>query len=166
MIIKSSQFSNPMTPEGARQSSFHSHNGIDSPRIPQGSIQQFIEPVRFTLFGATAATAANYGTIFIADRPCTVIGVEIAYEDDSTSGTLNVEKLIGTTAPGAGIELLVTDLDLSDTPNTVYAGTMVQTSTDGIKDVSLAIGDRLALEDGGTLTNQLGLTVTIFIQYP
>lgn len=165
-IVRSSQFANPMTPKGARESSYHIHNGSDSPRIPQSSILQFVEPFRWNLPGATAATAANYGTVLIVQRACAVIGVQICYEDDSTSGTFNVEKLTGTTAPNSGIELLVTDLDLSNTPNTIYTGVMVQTSTSGVRDVTLAVGDRLAIKDGGTLTGQLGLTITILLQYP
>ena len=168
MTITSSQFANPMVEKGTRQSSYHTHNGSDSPRIMHKSIVNFLEPVRITIPGTQAQTAANYGVVFIADRACTVIGFQEVHQTAASAAgavTLNLEKLTGTTALGSGINLLMTPIDLEATANTIQSGDIVTTSTTGIRDASLAVGDRLALVDSGTLTSIVNVTVTIFIQY-
>jgi len=152
----------------AGQTTFHVHNGSDSPRIPQASIMQFVEPVRWTIPGIQAATATNYGVIFIADRPCTVVGFQEVHQTKGTdvgAVTLQLEKLTGTTVLGSGINLLQTALSLKATINTIQEGVMAITNTGGVRDVSLAVGDRLALSDSGTLTALANVTITIFIQY-
>lgn len=165
----SSAFSNPLTPEGQKASSFHIHNGLDTPRIPQSSIVQFVEPVRWTIPGTQAATATNYGVFFIADRVCTVVGFQEVHQTAGTDGadvTLQLEKLIGTTALGSGIELFETALSLKSTADTVQSAQLTMDFTSGVKNVTLAIGDRLALKDTGTLTALANVTITLFIQYP
>lgn len=158
---------------------FHIHNGQDSPRIPPDSIKGFIEKVRWTIPGVQAATDTNYGVIFIADRPCVVVGFQEVHQTKGTDGsavTLQLEKLTGTTAPGSGLNLLQTAISLKANINTVQTGD-ISTGSDPVTGVRLAtlaaphstglvLGDRLALKKSGTLTSVANVTVTIFIQYP
>ena len=116
-----------------------------------------------SLVGTTATTAANYGVIFIAPIPCELISVREIHETASTSGTLDIERLQGTEALDAGDSLIVTPISLSGTANTVSTKTgsgLTATKANRI----LKIGDRLALKDAGTLTNQVGVTVTMYMR--
>lgn len=110
-----------------------------------------------TLDGDRAATAANYNTFFIAPYKCVVLGVDAIWGTASTSGTLNVERLQSTEAHDAGDDLLSSTIDMSGAANTVNAGTLTTTKAT----LELADGDRLGLVDGGTLTSQANLTVTV-----
>lgn len=106
-----------------------------------------------------AATAANYGTIFIARYACEVQNVQIVYQTASTSGTLQLEKLTGTTAAGSGNSILASTFDLSAAADTVQ-------SKEGRNLTDYRVlkpGDRLALVDGGTLTNLNNLVVSIYM---
>lgn len=117
-------------------------------------------PISVSLDGAAAATAANYGIFFIADRACEVTSVRLRYSVASTSGTLNIEKLNGTDALDAGDAILVSTISMSATANTTYTGTLVSSVFK-----TLSPGDALALKDAGTLTNLIGLCVTVTLNY-
>lgn len=118
-------------------------------------------PVTANLKNAEPATAGNYGRIFTALRPYEVIEVVCVFGTASTSGTLNVERLQGTEALDAGDTILTTNFDLSSTANTPQ----YRKAIDGqIQNSILSVGDRLALKDGGTLTNQVDLQVTILLK--
>lgn len=111
--------------------------------------------------GDEAATAANYGKIFVADRPCTVKKISESHTDpgdDAGAVTLSVERLQTTEAPGAGDDLLdATKINLKGTKDTVQAPALTPTGTNLI----LAIGDRLGLVDTGVMANVEGVCVTI-----
>jgi hypothetical protein len=100
---------------------------------------------RVNVSGLSATSATQ--TIFIADIPMTVTGIQVVYGVTSSSGTLQLSKDTGITAPGAGTSLLSATVNLAGTANTVIAGALVTTSA-----VNMAAGDRLALVLGGTLT--------------
>lgn len=112
-----------------------------------------------TLFGASPVTAANYGTFFIASRPYEVMEVRAVWSTASSSGTLMLERLQGTTAQGSGDDVLAATIDTSGTANTV----VVRQKTD-LQNRELLPGNRLALEDGGTLTGLADLTVTVLLK--
>lgn len=103
-----------------------------------------------------AATAANYGTFWIAPRPVEVMEIRAVWSTASTSGTLNVERLTGTTAEGAGDDIIVTAIDMSTAADTVNVA-----KTTALQNRLMLTGDRLALVDAGTLTNQNNLVVTV-----
>lgn len=110
--------------------------------------------------GATAATAANYGAFFIADRAYQVVSVREAHEtagSDASAVTVSVEKLTGTTAPGSGTDLLTAGISLKGTANTVASGTLTGTTAS----LQLAAGDRLAVKDTGVLTAVAGVAVSV-----
>jgi hypothetical protein len=113
-----------------------------------------------SLPGAAAATAANYGVFFIAPVKCELISVLASWETAGTvDSTLQIEKLTGTTAPGSGTNLLAAALSTTTAANTVATPALTATKDNRV----LAKGDRLALKDGGTLTNLAGLAATCVI---
>ena len=113
-----------------------------------------------SLSGLNAAIDTNYGVIFIANFGITISSVQVIWSASSTSGTLNIERLSGTEALDAGDELLKTNIDMSGTANTVNK----RESTRELQNQILKPGDRLALKDGGTLTNLEDLCVTIYFK--
>lgn len=118
-------------------------------------------PVAVSLFGADAATAAQYGVFFQARRPYKVIEIsEIHTTAGSDAGavTLNIERLSGTEALDSGDAICVSAFDLKGTANTTVPKKATQ-----LQNVNLAIGDRLALDDSGTLTAVAGVNVTILL---
>lgn len=104
-------------------------------------------------------TASSYGTIYIANFGIMIREVRVVWGTASTSGTLNIERLSGTEALDAGDEIFKTDIDMSGTANTVITK---KTSTD-LQNTKLSPGDRIAFKDGGTLTNQANLCITIYL---
>ncbi len=146
----------------------HVHNGSDSPSLPFSSISPFVERINYTLYGATAATAANYGVFWVAPKACTVTGVAEVHQTKGTDGgavTLQIEKLANSAAPGAGINILTTALNLKSADGTIQSGTLVKTSTNSRPDASLQANERLCLVDSGTLTGLVNVTVQILINY-
>jgi hypothetical protein len=114
--------------------------------------------------GTSAATATNYGPFFIADRAYQVVSIKEAHGvvgSDASAVTLNVEKLTGTEAAGAGDALLTDNTNagfsLKATANTVQTGTLTATTAN----LQLAAGDRLCLKDAGTLTAVDHVVVTV-----
>ena len=116
--------------------------------------------IREVLKDTEAAGAANYEVIFIADRPYELIE---AYEVHRVLGTdvsavsLDIEKLTGTQALGAGVSMIVSAWDLKAVINTVV--TKAKTAT--AANAKLAKGDRVALKDTGVLTAVAGVVVVL-----
>lgn len=124
-----------------------------------GNFVQVTEPITFV---AQAAGQAVSQAIFIPDNGSSyqVVGVQAVFGTASTSGTVTIEKLTGTTAPGGGTALLTGTVSLAGTANTVLTGTpLTNTST-----LTLASGNRLGIVFGGTLTNLVGLCVVVSLK--
>lgn len=107
-----------------------------------------------------ASGSAFDKNVFIADRAYQLVSVEEVHGTASTSGTLDIEKCTGTTAPGSGTSMCTGTLSLSGTANTTVAGTLSSTAAD----TKLADGDRIAFDFSGTLTNIVGCVVTIVLR--
>lgn len=116
--------------------------------------------VSAVLPGAAPDTAGNYGTFFIARRKVVVLAIGAIWTTASSSGTLQVQRLQGTEAKGSGDDLLSSTIDLSGTAETENAGTLTTTMANR----TLNAGDRLCLENGGTLTSGAGLVVTVYLE--
>lgn len=116
--------------------------------------------VSAVLAGAAAATEGNYGKFFIANKKCVVKSVKVAYTTASTSGTLQIERLQGTTSPGSGDNILASTISLSATAETTYSGTLTTT----VAYLILSAGDRLGLVDAGDEGSQAGLCVTVELE--
>lgn len=110
--------------------------------------------------GTSAATASNYGVFFTALYPCEVLpNPAVSWQTAGVSPTLQIEKLTSTQALDSGVTLFQTAVDMSTTANTVAYPSLTTTFTSR----RLVKGDRLALKDAGTLTNLVGVQVTLYI---
>lgn len=138
----------------------HFHDGFDTSMISYVNIQDKMLYVAHTVYGTDAATATNYGVFYIVPVACTVTGIQEVHETAGSDGgtvTVGVEKLTGTEAPGSGGSVLESELSLKATANTVQTGVLSST----LSNRSLKAGDRLAIEDTGTLTAVANVTVKV-----
>lgn len=133
----------------------HAHTGIDGTRrLPATHL------VTLALFGASAATAANYSTFFNVPFPCEVLSVRESHTtagSDAGAVTVTVEKLTGTQAPGAGAAVLASAISLKATANTVQPGSLTATRANR----RLLAGHRLAALLTGTPTSVANMTLTV-----
>lgn len=146
----------------------HQHDGVDTTQIPYTSISPNILFIPWTIIDTMASTASNYGVFWVSPIVCTVIGMTEVHATAGTNGgavTLQLEKLTSGQALDAGVTLLQTALSLKTTANTPQNGIITLASTSNIRNSTLAVGDRLALKDSGTLTSVANLTVGITIQF-
>jgi len=121
--------------------------------------RKYGDVIHYQLLGADSATAANYTTIpFITQTAIEIISISASWTTASTSGTLQVERLQGTEAPGAGDDIMATTISTAGTANTVV--TRQGNNLTAFR--QLEQGDRLAIEDAGTLTNLANLQITIY----
>lgn len=147
------------------QTPFHTHNGADSQQVNFKNLVGRFEFLNEVLPGSSAATVGNYGVIFIAPYKCTFLGateVHAALGTDGGAVTLQIEKLISTTATGSGTNLLATPFNLKGTINTVQTGILaiVAKST-----FNLNKGDRLGLSLTGTPTSVSQVCVIVQLSY-
>lgn len=137
----------------------HQHNSVDG----TSKLKQ-ISFITASLSGVLSQTAGYYGVFFIAVRSCVVKKISEIHTvagNDAGAVTLQVERLQGTEALDAGDTLLSTAFNLKGTANTLQEGSII---TNGRVN-GLAIGDRLALKDAGTLTNLQGVAVIVEVEY-
>ena len=116
--------------------------------------------IQHSLPGTMPASTANYGVFFTAAFGCEVLAFSADWEVASSSGTLQLEKLTGTTAPGSGNGLLSSTISTAGAANTANHGLFLISGTAR----NLVRGDRLAISDGGTITNLVGLNTTTLIK--
>lgn len=133
----------------------------ETPDLGRGT-KSFVT-ISASLAGTAAATAGNYGVIFVADRDYEIIE---ARESHTTAGsdagavTLQIEKLTGTQALDAGVATLASTFNLKGTANTVQKVDATTTTPNN----KIAAGDRLALKDTGVLTAVAGVAVTLVLR--
>lgn len=98
--------------------------------------------------------------VFVADNYCRVRSVRVVYNVAADSaGTLQVEVLTNGTAPGSGVNQLLSAINLSTTVNTPIKGSTVDPTT------VISPGQSVGVVLGGTLTNLTGCVVSITIEY-
>lgn len=95
--------------------------------------------------------------VVVCTRAMRFKAISAAFTTASTSGTLQVEKLTGTTAPGSGTVLLTGTMSLAGTANTVVSGTPITT----VASITCAAGDRVGIVIAGTMTGLAGGIGTI-----
>lgn len=121
--------------------------------------------VTVSLVDTLPQTSTNYGIFFTAKRAYEIMFVTSSFGTASTSGTVLVEKLTGTTAKGSGIAThTAISIGGATAANTPLDGVLATNSTAGVSDRQLRAGDRLALKSGGTLTNGKDLCVTVYLK--
>lgn len=138
----------------------HYHTGVDLSRVNWSNIYQKKVHVHHTIVGTAAATATNYGVFFIAPFSCYVNKiweVHMTAGSDAGAVTLTIERLQGAEALDAGDTLLASTINLKGTADTVVTPTLTETTTNR----NLAVGDRLAMDDAGTLTAVANVTVVV-----
>lgn len=122
-----------------------------------------LEPVTAVLQGAAPATAANYGIFFTAYQACQIVSVRMRFETAGSSSTVDVVKVPSGTAKASGTTVLTAAMKSDGTggaADTNISGTLSATVTA----LQLAVGDSLALKNGGTLTSSAGVTVTVNVR--
>ena len=150
-------------PEEKKQNNSILDEILFDPDIRKLLKQLGVKPISGIVFGTSAATAANYGNFFTADRGYKVIEISEVHRTAGTNGgavTVSVEKCASGTAPDSGIDLLATALSLKATVNTPQFGTLTLTK----RDLILKRGDRLILKDSGTLTDVADVNITVILQ--
>ena len=112
-----------------------------------------------SLKNAEPATAGNYTTFFIAPYPIQILSVSEIHGTASSSGTLDITKDTGTTAPQGGSTIFASaaPFNTAATANTLQTVTKMATGNGAV----MAAGDRLALKNGGTLTSSADLSVIL-----
>lgn len=141
----------------------HFHTGFDASRIYFTDIYQRKVWIHHTIYGADAATAGNYGVFFIVPFTCIVTQIREVHQTlgtDAGAVTLTIEKLTGTQALDAGVSTMSGSFNLKGTINTVLTATLTGT----LADRNLAIGNRLAMDDAGTLAAVANVTVFVELQ--
>ena len=114
---------------------------------------------RVTIPGTAAATAANYGYFYVADRPLIVSGVTERHETAGSAGgavTVMLKKSPSGTTIASGVDTLSAGINLKGTADTNQSGTLAATAA-----ITLAVGDALGLVTTGTLTSVAGVHVTV-----
>ena len=138
----------------------HGHDGLDFSRVKWSDIDNRVFHIFHTVPGINAAIDTQYGEFFIVPFPCVVTGFKEVHQvvgSDAGDVTLQLEKLTGVEAPDGGAELLIDDISLKATAETVQNGSI----TDERADKTLSIDDRLCLKDAGTLTAAENVSVII-----
>lgn len=127
--------------------------------IPAERVEnKYGDVINIVLPSGDAADTTRYSTWWNVPNAMEIIRVVVSFTAPSTSGTLQLEKLTGTQAPGSGATILDTTISLAGTANTEISRDQKQMTIARTFD----IGDRLALIDGGNITNLTQLVITIY----
>lgn len=150
---------------GVSQVGFHTHNGSDSPVVSFKNLTNRILILTPIIIGSSAATNSNYGVFFTAPFTCMFTDATEVHSVKGTDGsavTLQIEKLTGIQATGAGINLLGIPFDLKGIINTAQISILAVLSQ---KTFTLNKGDRLGLSLTGTPTSLSQVVLTIQLEF-
>lgn len=112
----------------------------------------------FATYTFTGTPAATDLVFFVATRAMRIVAIRQVHSVAAGgASTLQVVKDTGTSAPGAGTDLLATAFNLNATANTVQSGALSITAAD----LSLAAGDRLAVDFADAIQSSAGVVVTV-----
>lgn len=105
--------------------------------------------------------AATDRTLFVAPVACTLIAASESHAVAAGGASaLQLVKDTGTTAPGAGTDILTNNtasgFDLNATANTPQVGTFAATS--------FAVGDRLSMDFAQAIQSTAGLVISIILR--
>lgn len=133
--------------------------GSSAVALPASGISKGV--IEIINFVGQTTEAATDRTIFIATQACQVIACSESHGVAAGGASaLQLSKETGTTAPGAGTDLLTsTGFDLNATANTVQVGTLIATTAT----LTLAAGDRLSLDWANAIGTSAGICVTVTI---
>lgn len=105
--------------------------------------------------------AATDRALFVAPIACSLVSASESHAVAAGGASaLQLVKDTGTTAPGAGTDILTnntnTGFDLNATANTPQVGTFAATS--------FAVGDRLSMDFANTIQSTAGLVISIILR--
>lgn len=105
--------------------------------------------------------AATDRALFVAPIACSLVAASESHAVAAGGASvLQLVKDTGTTAPGAGTDILTnntnTGFDLNATANTPQVGTFAATS--------FAVGDRLSMDFANTIQSTAGLVISIILR--
>lgn len=106
-----------------------------------------------------AADANFYPLFYTATQQCFLLEVKLRHETNSTSGVIDVEKLVSGTARGSGVSMIASTFSIATGAGTVQR----RLPTNTLANAQLAPGDSVALKATGTLTGAQYVTVTILL---
>lgn len=154
------------------QTPFHTHNNSDSPKISYMNLLNRVQLVNIILPGVQGQTTGNWGVVFTVPFALTIVGateIHQTAEATATTMTVQIEKLTGTTASGAGTNLLTTGFNLKGTANTLQTATLDQTSAKTVTNsFNFSPGDRLGLvlsTTGSAPADVIGVNIVIQLSY-
>lgn len=111
-------------------------------------------------FPLNALNIAVSSALFVADEAYQITSVKASWGVASVSMVFDIEKLTGTTVPGAGTSLLQSTIDTSGAANTVNTGSLTGTTAD----LQLAVGNRIGIKISGTITSLVGMVLTLTLK--
>jgi hypothetical protein len=113
------------------------------------------------LYSQYQAAIPTAGSVigFVFPFPAELVGGYIIWSVASASGTVQLFKDTGTTAPGSGTALLGSAIPTSTTANTVFQFPKSQAFVSNSSILQFAKGDRLDITFGGTFTSQANLVI-------
>ena len=129
----------------------------NTPKYNPDGTTRYLAPIIVTAFIDATTVDRN---VFTAPVACELIGVSEVHGTASSSGTLQVQKCTGTTAPGSGTALLTGTVSLAGAANTVLSGTLIATTASK----RFAAGDRCAIDISGTMTSLANGVVTLLFK--
>lgn len=131
----------------------------DADKLVVGS-NPTVNQIEVSFVGQTTEAAVDRA-FFVANRAYIVTAIRQSHGVAAGgASTLQVTKDTGTTAPGAGTDLLSAAFDLNGTANTVQTGALSATPAD----LTLAAGDRLSIDFANTIQSTAGLVVTVALK--
>lgn len=112
-------------------------------------------------FVGQTTEAATDRAIFVAPIACALVAVSESHGVAAGgASTLQLVKDTGTTAPGAGTDILTnntnTGFDLNATANTPQVGTFAATT--------FAVGDRISLDWANAIQSSAGIVVSVILK--
>lgn len=99
-------------------------------------------------------------SFFIANRAYEVVAAQETHTTASSSGTLQLKKCVDSQAPASGVNLTTAPFNTSAGASFVASGTITPT----LANRTLAAGDRIALQAGGTATNYAGGCIVVTLR--
>ena len=126
---------------------------------------EVVHQYNYMVASTTIASSVADTYFFVAPAVCTVVGISAVHAvagDDSGAVSGTIRRCQGTEAPASGDDLLgTTKINFKATANTVQSPELTGTTAN----LTLAAGDRLALDVTGTTTNLAGVTITVLLQH-
>lgn len=117
------------------------------------------------VYAPSGTPSATDVAFFVATRAYRVIAIsEVHSVAAGGASVIQVTKDTGTTAPGAGTDLLTNNtgggFDLNATANTVQVGALATLNAT----ITLAAGDRLSVDYAQTIQSTAGIVITVALQ--